>query len=102
MGTTFNTTDSIPLSFMRIKTGAPVTGLSVTVKVINVRTGSTLLATTSLTEITTGVYEYVWTHGQTATTECIAEYVVADVTYAENFTIAANLDIIEAHVGRAT
>ena len=91
----FKTVDKIPLAFIRMRGGALVTGLSVTVKVINVITGATLLATTSLSEVTPGVYSYNWNHTLTAFTECVAIYTVGTNNYTENFSVDESTDINE-------
>jgi hypothetical protein len=87
---------------MRLRGGSVVTGLSVSVKVTNVVTGSTLLSTTAMTEITPGVYVYNWSHGQSLFTECVATYVVGGSSYLENFTIDEALDKEESLAARAT
>lgn len=98
----YQTLDIVPLAFMRILNGAAVTGLSVTVVVKNIRSGAVLLSSTALTEVVAGVYSYSWTHGQTASTECVAQYTVGGVSYFENFTIESSLNTEEFLSGRAT
>lgn len=75
--------------------GALVIGLAVTVKVINVLTGATLLATTSLSEVTPGVYSYNWVHGLTGFTEAVAIYTVGTNNYTENFSVDESTEINE-------
>lgn len=98
----FKTVDAVPLAFMRVRSGALVTGLTVTVKVLNVITGATLLSTTSMSEVTPGVYAFNWSHSQNIFTECAAIYVVAGSSYVENFTIDEALDKEESLAGKAT
>ncbi len=98
----YKTTGPVPLSFVRIRLGALVTGLTVTVKVLNALTGSTLFATTTMTEITPGVYSYNWVHSLTVFTECVAIYTVSGLVYAENFQVDEFLDKQESLAGRAT
>jgi hypothetical protein len=98
----YKTVDPIPLSFVRIRNGVLTTGLTVTVKVLNVLTGSTILAITTMTEITPGVYSYNWVHSITSFTECVAVYVAGGLSYVENFTIDESLDKQESLAGRAT
>ncbi len=97
----YKTVDPVPLAFMRVRGGAIVTGLTVTVRVVNVLTGVALLSTTAMTEVTPGVYSYSWSHGQVSFTECSAIYVVGASSYIENFTIDESLDKEESLAGRA-
>ena len=100
--TIYKVYDSIPLFFERIRAGGLVTGLSVTVVVINAATGATLLASTALTEITPGHYEYVWNHGITVQTECVASYVVGGIAFKDTFTIDDTIKQIGQEEGRTT
>lgn len=98
----YNTVDLIPLTFVRIRSGALVTGLTVSVKVTNAVTGATLLSTTAMSEVTPGFYAYTWTHGLTLFTECTAVYSVGGLVYAETFQVDEALDKEEQLSGRAT
>jgi hypothetical protein len=98
----YKTVDPVPLSFMRVRLGVVQTGLTVTVKVINVLTGATLLSTITMTEITPGVYSYNWNHSLTALTECVALFTTGGLVYAENFTVDEFLDKQESLASRAT
>lgn len=84
--------DKVPLSFNRVRANAVVTGLTVTVVVKNAQTGATLLASTSVPEQggATGIYTYLWTHGLTDQTECIATYTVGSSIYTEFFLVDGN------------
>lgn len=97
----YKTVDTIPLSYLRIRSGALVAGLTVTVKVVNCVTGATLLTSTTMTEITPGVYVYNWTHGLSVFTECVALYTVGALVYAENFQVDESLDKEESLAARA-
>jgi hypothetical protein len=94
-----NVRDAIPLSFVRIRNGSKVTGLTVTVTVVNVKTGATILASTNVPEVGagSGLYSYTWTHGQTQETDCLVTYTVAGFAYCEFLTVSDD-DV----VGRAT
>ena len=70
-------------------------------KVVNVLTGATLLATTSMTEVTPGINSYNWVHGLTSLTECMAFFTTGGLTYAENFTVDESLDKQESLAARA-
>ena len=98
----YKTVDPVPLSYVRVRSGALVSGLTVTVKVLNALTGSTLLATTTMTEITSGVYSYSWAHTLTAFTDCVAIYSASGLIYAENFQVDEALDKEESLAGHAT
>lgn len=81
--------DVIPLSFSRVRNNALVSGLTVTVVVKSAKTGTVLLASTSVPELgVSGIYTYNWTHGLTADTECIAVYTVGTLIYTEYFLVS--------------
>jgi hypothetical protein len=108
-GSRFDTNQtSIPLFFIRMRGGAPTTGLTVLVSVVNAITGASLLSSTSAPETSagSGLYSLAWVHGITQTTEAIATYsvTVGGVTklYKEHFTISSSVDVIESDLGRAT
>ena len=90
----------IPLTFSRITNGSEVTGLSVTVKVLNAQTGLPLLGTTAMTEVTPGTYEYTWNSGITVQTHCKAFYVETGNTWVEYFDIEDIDDTVESRGGR--
>ena len=94
--------DSIPLYFQRVRYGVPVTGLSVTVSVVSAATGATLLATTTLTEVTPGLYSYVWVPGISVQTECIATYTTGGVQFKETITIDDAIKQLLSETGRVT
>ena len=94
--------DSIPLSFVRIKNGLAITGLSVTVSVQATLTGATLLSTTTLTEVTAGLYVYNWNHGILSTTECVATYTVSGLVFKEFFAIDDTIKQVQQEEGRAS
>ena len=102
MGSLYKTVDAVPTSFVRIRLGVIQTGLTVTVRIVNVLTGATLLSTTTMTEITPGVNSYNWVHSLTALTECVALYTTGGLVYAENFTVDEFLDKQESLASRAT
>lgn len=87
---------------MRVRNGALVTGLTVTVQVLNVITGTTLLSTTTMSEVVTGVYSFNWNHTLTAFTSCVALYTVGGFVYPENFQVDESLDKEESLSGNAT
>lgn len=74
----YSLTDQIPVSYSRARNNALVTGLTVTAVITNAKTGVTLLASTSLPEVSVGagIYTYNWTHGLTQDTECLITYTV--------------------------
>ncbi len=103
-GSTYNSTDTIPLFYIQMRNGAPVTGLTVSVSVVNALTGATLLASTNLPEVIvgSGLYAYAWSNtGVTVETECVATYAVAGYQYKENFTIDTGLDRLESEDSKA-
>lgn len=100
---TYRIGTTIPLFFLRIKGGALVEGLSVTVKVINVSTGTFLLGETPLIEVSPGVYTYLWTPQVNQFLQCAEIYTVNGREFANQFTIdlpssAINVVQIEADV----
>ena len=98
----YKSVDAVPLSFVRIRGGALVTGLTLTAKVLNVLTGTTLLSTTTMSEVTPGVYAYNWAHSQTTFTECVAIYSTSGSSFVEYFTIDESLDKEQSLAARAT
>ena len=82
--------DTIPLSFMRVRNNAPITGLVVTVVVKNAASGATLLSSTTLPEVVAGSgnYTYNWNHGINSIIECVATYTTGSSVYVEYFTIS--------------
>jgi hypothetical protein len=94
--------DNIPLCYTRIRNGAVVTGLTVTVTVQNALTGATLLASTALTEVTPGLYSYNWVAGITTQTECIATYSTSGGIFKEAFTIDDEIKQLLAEAGRTS
>ena len=87
--TIYDYLDQIPLTFARVRNNARVSGLTVSVTVLNSSTGATLLASTSLPEAgSSGLYHFMWTHGIFAPTECLAVYTVGAQTYQEYFMIS--------------
>ena len=89
----------VPLTFSRVTNGAEVTGLSVKVKVLNAKTGATLLGSTSMIEVVPGMYEYTWDSGITQATECKAIYSESGNTWVEYFDIEDENDVVEARSG---
>jgi hypothetical protein len=85
-------TQTIPLSFSRIRANALVTGLTVTVVVKNAASNATLLASTSVPEVAVGagIYTYNWTHGLTQDTECMIVYTVGSSEYTEYILIQSD------------
>lgn len=86
----FNIGDTIPLSFSRNYGSGPVTGLSVSVKVVNAATGSVLLASTAMSETISGngIYTYAWSpSGLNSKTECHVTYTVGSQSFSEYLTI---------------
>jgi hypothetical protein len=81
----YSLNDAVPLSYAREINHQTVTGLTVTVSVVNTRTNASLLATTSLPETATGsgVYFMNWTHGLTQDTQCTVTYTVNGQKYLE-------------------
>jgi hypothetical protein len=77
----------VPLSYTKVVANAPVSGLSVTVKVVNAVTNATLLSSTPAPEVATGagVYTYNWTSGLTADTLCQVTYTVGSTTVYKEF-----------------
>ena len=96
--TEFFIRDTIPLAFMRIRQGVPVTGLTVTAIVKNIRTGATLLTSTTLTEQVSGsgLYSYAWAHGLLGETDCAAIYTVSGNQFVETFSVTDNEEISRA------
>lgn len=90
--------DSVPLTFIRIRLGQVVNGLTVSVVVKNARTGATLLASTNVPETAAGngIYTYNWSHNLKDETECAAFYTVSGNTYCDVFTIGDNAAISRA------
>ena len=94
----YSLTDTIPLSFSRIRNSALVSGLTVTVTVVNVKTNATLLASTLMPEVSTsGIYVYNWTHGQAQDTECLIKYSVGTNNYYEQIFITNDAVGGDAH-----
>lgn len=81
----YSLTDSIPLSFSRIRNNALITGLTVTVVVTNAKTNAVLLASTSCPEIAVGagIYTFNWSHGQNSDTECLVSFTVGTQKFNE-------------------
>lgn len=106
-GSRYDTLLPIPLGYVRMRGGAPITGLTVTVSVANALTGGSLLASTSISEVGTGsgLYTYSWASGIAITTECVASYSVTDglgtKIYKEHFTITNATDAIESGEGKS-
>jgi hypothetical protein len=94
------TRESITLDFRRLVGGTPQTGLSVTVKVLNRQTGATLLAETAMTEVTPGLYVYVWANASTVKRHCLAIYSTQSKQYDERFTIDDLMDKVDQSDGR--
>lgn len=92
--------DSIPLYFVRVRNGVPVTGLSVTVAINSAVTGNSLLATTTLNEVTPGLYVFTWSPGITVQTECIATYTSGGAQFKETFTIDDAIKQLLSEAGR--
>lgn len=99
---TYKAYDSIPLYFQRVRNGVPVTGLSVTVSVANASTGVSLLASTTLTEVTPGLYSYVWVPGISVQTECVVTYSTGGLQFKENITIDDAIRQLLSEAGRVT
>lgn len=99
---TYKAFDAIPLYFQRVRNGVPVTGLTVTVSVSNAATGASLLALTSLTEVTPGLYSYVWTPGISTQTECISTYTTGGLQFKETLTIDDTIKQLLLEAGRVT
>lgn len=100
--TIFKVYDSIPLNFSRIKNGAAVTGLSVTVTVQNVVTGATLLASTALVEVSPGLYSYNWVTGISTQTECVTTFTTGGAVFKEVFTVDDTIKQLLSENGRST
>ena len=81
----YNFVDLIPLTYQRVRGGAAVTGLTVTVSAVNAVTKATLLSTVACPEIATGagIYNYTWVHGLTSTTECLITFTVSGQIFTE-------------------
>lgn len=95
----YSLTDTIPLSFSRVRNSALVTGLTVTVVVTNATTNAVLLASTSMPEVAVGagVYTYSWVHGVRQDTICLVTYTIGTSKYYEQILISN-----DAAGGRAT
>jgi hypothetical protein len=62
---TYMNVDTVPLSYVYPRNGVRVSGMTVTVQAINAKDGSTMLAPTACPELgTSGVYTFMWQHGQ--------------------------------------
>lgn len=98
----FPSASPVPLQFMRILNGSPQSGLSITVAVKDVLSGSTLLSTTSLVETPggSGNYVYTWNHGIDTTRQCQAIYTVSGSVFVEPFTIDGTDNQIESNQGQ--
>lgn len=85
----YNLNDVIPLGFSRVRNNVLISGLTVTVTVKNAQTGASLLSSTSVPELgVTGIYNYDWTHGLTATTQCLVTFTVGSSIYNEFILIS--------------
>lgn len=78
---------SIPLSFRYLLAGIPQTGQTVSVKVVDAKTGATLLSSTTMTEVVSGQYVYTWNSGITQFTNCLATYTILSKQVDEFFQI---------------
>ena len=98
------TPNAIPLFFIRLINGAPVTGLVVSVSVINSVTGALLLSPITLTEtgFGSGQYTYLWAFNPASTVECLATYTVAGKEFKEAFTVDTALDQILSDDSQST
>ena len=104
MGSRYDTTENVPLFFIRMHAFVPVTGLTVKVSVVNAMTDALLLPQTSAFEQGgSGLYSYSWNHGIAVDTECVATYFVTDLLgtkeYKEFFSINAARNEIETNQG---
>lgn len=77
----------IPLFFIRNRNGNLISGLSVRVRVLNALSGSLLLPSMPLTEVTPGIYSLMWWNQITSLTECVEIYTVAGKDYPGSFTV---------------
>lgn len=86
---TYNSQETVVLTYSRAINGALVSGLTVNILIKNAVTGATLLASTSMPEIgSSGIYTYSWTHGLTAEqTECLVQYTAGTRTVFEHILI---------------
>ncbi len=91
---------NIPLAFRKILNGAPVTGLTVTVTVFNAQTNAVLLSSTSVPEVASGVYIYVWS-GVTSFTNCRISFSESGNAWDEFITISDDDDTVERLSSRA-
>lgn len=89
----YSATDTVPLSFSRVRNNALVSGLSVSVAVKDAKTGAVLLASTTCPEVaaSSGIYTYSWTHGLTSDTICLVTYSVGATIYTEQILISNSL-----------
>jgi hypothetical protein len=78
----------IPLFYLRNIGNQLVTGLAVSVRVLNARDGTVLLASIPVPEVTPGIYSLLWNNMISSFTECLEIYTVAGVQFINSFTVA--------------
>ena len=93
--------DPIPLAFRKISAGNPVAGLTVTVTVVDALTGTVLLSSTAMTEVSSGLYSYQWSSGVQTQMQCLATYFDGSSYYDEFFEVEDVQSGFESLEGRA-
>lgn len=90
----------IPLAFKKSSNGVSQTGLSVSVTVRRLPSGSAVLTSQALTEVVPGLYTYDWS-GSASPGSFIATYTEGGRTYDEFFDIEDLESNLDSSDGRA-